>query len=133
MLLSSKHLALDHISKFKPRFVGPFAVVERIGPAAYKLQLQGRYKQVHPVFHVSLLRPHVAGGPSAAPPLPILRDGEEEWAVEGIQRHRRRGGCREYLVRYEGYDASEDQWLDEEDLSNAKDILDKYKAEHGLT
>ena len=116
MLLSSKHLSLQHVHKLKPRFVGPFSVVSRVGPAAYKLDLQGRYQGIHPVFHVSLLRPHVPGGSSAAPPLPILRNGEEEWAVEAILRHRRKGAGTEYLVRFEGFDASQDQWLSEEDL-----------------
>ena len=112
--------------------MGPFVVESRVGPAAYKLALQGRYKGIHPVFHVSLLRPHVPGGTSAAPPLPILRDGEEEWAVEAILRHRRKGGQLEYLVRFEGYDSSQDQWLKEEDLANAAQVLRSYQIGAGL-
>ncbi len=103
-----------------------------MGPAAYRLEMQGRYSGVHPVFHVSLLRVHVPGGSSAAPPLPILRDGAEEWAVQAILRHRRRGHGLQFLVRFEGYDASEDQWLTEDDLANAREVLEVYKRRHKL-
>jgi len=75
-------------SKLKPRFIGPFKILQRVGPAAYRLDLQGRYQKIHPVFHVSLLRPHRAGGAVGAPPQPILVDDQEEFELEKILRHR---------------------------------------------
>ena len=42
--------------KLNPRYVGPFEVVERIGPVAYRLRLPESLAQVHEVFHVSTLR-----------------------------------------------------------------------------
>ena len=41
--------------KLSPRFVGPFEVIERIGPVAYRLRLPELLAQVHDVFHVSTL------------------------------------------------------------------------------
>ena len=42
--------------KLSPRFIGPYEVIERIGPVAYRLALPPELSQVHNVFHVSMLR-----------------------------------------------------------------------------
>jgi len=56
-------------SKLAKRFYGPFQIVERIGPMAYKLLLlEGAC--IHPVFHCSLLKPF-HGTPGGDPQLPL--------------------------------------------------------------
>ncbi|WRX21059.1 Reverse transcriptase domain - like 10 [Theobroma cacao] len=41
------------------RYIGPFRIVERIGPVAYKLELPLELDQIHNVFHVSMLKKYV--------------------------------------------------------------------------
>ncbi|GJR27909.1 hypothetical protein Tco_1104141 [Tanacetum coccineum] len=42
--------------KLSPRYVGPFEVLERIGPVAYRLRLPDELVGVHDIFHVSNLK-----------------------------------------------------------------------------
>jgi hypothetical protein len=42
--------------KIAPRYIGPFPILERYGPVAYRLQLPDTSSVVHNVFHVSQLK-----------------------------------------------------------------------------
>ena len=44
------------IRKLSPRFIGPFQILERVGPVAYRLALPPKLSQIHDVFHVSQLK-----------------------------------------------------------------------------
>ncbi|GJZ16850.1 putative reverse transcriptase domain-containing protein, partial [Tanacetum coccineum] len=42
--------------KLAPRFVGPFEIIEKVGPVAYRLDLPEELNGVHDTFHVSNLK-----------------------------------------------------------------------------
>jgi hypothetical protein len=42
--------------KLAPRYVGPFPIIGRCGPVAYRLELPAHLSAVHNIFHVSQLR-----------------------------------------------------------------------------
>ncbi|GJS53369.1 putative reverse transcriptase domain-containing protein [Tanacetum coccineum] len=41
--------------KLNPRYIGPFKILERIGPVAYKLELPEELSNVHSTYHISNL------------------------------------------------------------------------------
>nr|GFB75924.1 putative reverse transcriptase domain-containing protein [Tanacetum cinerariifolium] len=53
--------------KLKPRYVGPFKVLERVGDVSYKLDLPEELSRVHNTFYVSNLKKCHADEPLAVP------------------------------------------------------------------
>ena len=45
--------------KLKPRYIGPFDVIRRVGELAYELALPPSLDKVHNVFHVSMIKKYV--------------------------------------------------------------------------
>ncbi|KAL0313697.1 UNVERIFIED_CONTAM: Retrovirus-related Pol polyprotein from transposon, partial [Sesamum calycinum] len=58
--------------KLSPRYIGPYQILERVGPLAYRLALPAELSQIHDVFHVSMLRRY------RSDPSHILRESEIE-------------------------------------------------------
>ena len=54
--------------KLRPRYIGPYEIISRVGPVAYRLDLPLELSKVHNVFHVSMLRKYIPN------PSHVLRD-----------------------------------------------------------
>ena len=51
-----KILRFRRKGKLSPRFIGPYEILERVGPVAYHLALSLELAKFHDVFHVPMLR-----------------------------------------------------------------------------
>ena len=59
-------------------------------------------------------------------PPPEMIDGEEEFEVEEIIDERTYRKKKQYLVKWLGYPASDNSWVDAKDL-NAPQLLEEYR------
>ncbi len=75
--LSTRNLPIQESSrKLMPRFVGAFTIVKVLSPVSIKLKLSRQLRRVHPVFHVSWVKPVIL------PPLPI----DEEASIYRVRK-----------------------------------------------
>ncbi|KAD4385332.1 hypothetical protein E3N88_25500 [Mikania micrantha] len=101
--------------KLAAKFFGPFQIVDKIGPVAYKLLLPATSK-IHPVFHVSLLKKAVRGPIEPVLPLELVIGEKDILVPEVILANRSiRDGSdsiEQWLVQWQGQDVAEDTWED---------------------
>ena len=84
---------------------------------------------IHPVFHVSLLEPHVANtfpDRVVEVPLPIQVDGLPEFEVNSVLEPKFRRCKLFYLVDWVGYDASVRTWEPAANLSHATLVVQSF-------
>ena len=60
MKLHKSSIKFGKGDKISPRIVGPFEVVERKGPVAYRLDLPNSLRHMHDVFHIFVLIHYVS-------------------------------------------------------------------------
>ena len=103
--------------KLKPRFYGPYKVIQKVGEVAYQLELPMGSK-IHNVFHVSYLKKVIRQHISVSDTLPPLDDeGQLVLISHRILRTRERRlrsiTIKEYLVQWKDFPSEEATWEDE--------------------
>ncbi|XP_050945185.1 uncharacterized protein LOC127150724 [Cucumis melo] len=78
-------LRFEKKGKLSPRFVGPFEILERVGPMPYRLALSLSLSVVHDVFHVSMLRKYVTYPPHVVDYKPLEIDEKLSYAKQLVE------------------------------------------------
>uniref|UniRef100_A0A9J8CD95 Chromo domain-containing protein n=1 Tax=Cyprinus carpio carpio TaxID=630221 RepID=A0A9J8CD95_CYPCA len=118
-------------NKLAPKFIGPFSVTKIINPVTVRLSLPPAYRRVHPVFHVSKIKPVIfsrLNPPAPVPPPPRIVNGETTYLVNRILDSRRRGRGFQYLVDWEGYGPEERRWVPARDILDHR-LIDDYNLQ----
>ncbi|XP_021810678.1 uncharacterized protein LOC110753998 [Prunus avium] len=119
------------------RYEGPFPILRTVGRAAYRVEQPPRLK-IHPVFHVSNLKPCHAdleepnrGESQQAPPLMMTSFDKEVECIMDKREVRSKGVPRyfEYFVKWKGLPESEGNWEKEESLWQYKDKIEAFERE----
>jgi hypothetical protein len=116
-------------TKFLPKYVGPFKVIERIGRLAYRLDIPSR-SRAHNVFHVSNLKKYTISDSTkrtVTMPDPVLVKGFEEYEVEKILDCKVSRRRKLYLVKWKGYELHDATWEPLSNLANAQKLIDEFE------
>lgn len=133
VMLKRKHFKTNRPnSKLDFTHFGPFKIIRSIRNSAYELQLPPTWK-IHPVFHASLLEKSSKSifHQTEQPPPPEQIDNSLEYQVEAILDSRIRRRKTQYLVKWLGYPDEDNTWEPEENLANAPQLVQDFKARKG--
>jgi hypothetical protein len=99
--------------KLKPRFYGPYRVIQRVVEVVYELELLEGSK-IHNVFHVSCLKKALGQWVTALAKLPPLDEGKLVLVLEKVLKVRERKMCnrviREYFLRWRDLPVEDATW-----------------------
>jgi hypothetical protein len=135
VLVSNRHIrSMRPKKKLDWKFLGPGAITAQIGPSAFRVDLPG-LRNVHPVFHASLLEPFSPEGAIPHPEAPkqdtLLEYGDDVYEVERIvERRRNEDDQWEYLVKWAGYPEEENSW--ELGANISANTLQKFWNDKGI-
>jgi hypothetical protein len=128
VLLSTKNLRppAGMSPKLQAKYAGPFDIVRQASPNAFELALPSTLT-IHPVFHVSLLKPFVVPpfvDKDYTRPGPLVsgRTGEI-YEVDAILAKRREGGKMMYLVSWTGWPPEENSWQPARNVAHLKEDM----------
>jgi hypothetical protein len=110
---------LDHLK------LGPFEIAEKTGPLNYRLKLPDSMRRIHATFHVSLLE-KAPRNAEIATNVEIEEETENEYEVEQILDANKISGKPHYLVKWKGYDTSENTWEPIENLMGCHQLVRQY-------
>mmetsp|Transcript_34312 Transcript_34312/g.83477 ORF Transcript_34312/g.83477 Transcript_34312/m.83477 type:complete len:340 (+) Transcript_34312:125-1144(+) len=125
VLLVSKNLTYNPdgntCRKLASVYLGPFLITNATdNTVTVDLPAQLVSAGLQPTFNVSLVRPNYPR-PDWQPSTvvePVLVHNEKQYLIDSLvaQRTQADGKAPEYLVRWKGYDSSEDTWVSAEDI-----------------
>ncbi|GJV29732.1 putative reverse transcriptase domain-containing protein [Tanacetum coccineum] len=71
--------------KLNPCYIGPFRIIERIGPVAYRLELPQEHSRVHNVFHICNLKKCISDDTLVIPLKEIQLDDKLNFVEEPVE------------------------------------------------
>ena len=117
--------------------LGPFRVSKVLGPVNYELDLPAKMR-IHPRFHISVLEPADPETPLQTNPPGIDPSSQSaEYEVETIldRRLTKRQGRKpqkwEYLIKWKGYEASENTWEPRSNLNCDEELENFLRRQEG--
>ena len=122
--------------KLSDKFLGPFEILAQYGSHSYTLRLPNSIYGVHPIFHVSILKPTI---PNKIPnqvnslPPPIEVQGELEYEIAEVldSNINRQCACKLlYYVHWLGYEGTDEEysWFPANKLTHTPNLTSNFHS-----
>ena len=130
MWLENKNIQSNRPSKkLDSKRYRPFIISKDIGLGVFQLELLEGWA-IHNVFNKDLLtrcvEPKFKDQHEELAPPPTIINEKEEYEVEEVRKHRKRGRETQYFVHWKGYGDKHDQWIAETVLPYTKEAIEDY-------
>ena len=108
--------------------LGPFKILDKVSTVNYRLQLP-KNSRLYLVFYVSLLEPAKGGTPIATDTELQPENELVEYEVEAILDKRLVGHRDEFLIKWKGYEPTDNSWETRGNLS-CPELLAEFHCRH---
>jgi hypothetical protein len=103
-----------HHHKLAPKFYGPYRIVTKISPVAYRLALHPKAK-IHDVFHVSILKKRIGDGVPVQDHLPLVPE-DSKLIPQAMLEHRHSHSHAEVVIHWKDFSPADATWESLSDL-----------------
>jgi hypothetical protein len=128
------------LKKLSDRYIVPYHVIKHVNPASVMVELPHTMKQVHLVFHVSMLKPYKPDpipDQNPDPPLPVEMEDNVEYKVAHVVDSKLDLWLKNplmHLIEWKGYkdlpDNDRYQWMQANQLEGSVDVIADFHKEH---
>ena len=119
--------------KLRQKYYGPFEILLQTSPVTFKLKLPPA-SNIHPIFHVGLLRPHEGMRKGNEPQkLPTSTAADNTYEVQEILSHRDADdGQGHYLVKWKDFPYEDCTWEPADNLKGSRRLINNYRTKNGM-
>jgi hypothetical protein len=123
--LNAKNIiSIRSFKKLNYKYYDLYTINELINKISYKFNLSSIMKNIHDVFHVSLLK--LANEKNDETSFFIWIENEKQWKIEKIIDKKVKKNRTSYLIKWLEYSHSNIEWMKKEDMSNVKKTIKKF-------
>jgi hypothetical protein len=125
VFLNAKNIiSIRSFKRLNYKYYDLYTINESINKISYKFNFSSIMKDIHDVFHVSLLK--LANEKNDETSSFIWVENEKQWKIEKIVNKRVRKNRTSYLIKWLEYSHSNNEWMKEKNMNNVKKAIKKF-------
>jgi hypothetical protein len=117
-------ISIRSFKKLNYKYYDLYTISESVDKISYRLNLSSIMRDIHDVFHVSLLE--FTNEKDDETSFLIWIEDEKQWKIEEIVDKKVRKNRTSYLIKWLEYSHSNNEWVKKKNMSNVKEAIEKF-------